>query len=114
MRPQNLDVSFYLDYTAPTTSDDSTRYRDEEEVEEWKKHDPLKRFRNYLKEHEIWDEELEAFEEKAKEKVDEAANKALEMDDPEFDELFDYVYKDMPDLLKKEKEQFRKEADIDG
>ena len=93
-----------------TTSDDSTRYRDEEEVEKWKEHDPLKRFREYLKKHGMWDEELKAFEEKAEEKVNEAADKAIEMDDPEFDELFDYVYKDMPDLLKREKEEFREEV----
>ncbi|MFB6193079.1 MAG: pyruvate dehydrogenase (acetyl-transferring) E1 component subunit alpha [Candidatus Nanohaloarchaea archaeon] len=93
-----------------TTSDDSTRYRDEEEVEEWKEKDPLKRFREYLKEHGIWNDELEEFEDEAEEKVDEAAEKAKEMDDPEFDELFDYVYKEMPDLLKEEKERFREEV----
>ena len=93
-----------------TTSDDSTRYRDEEEVEEWKKKDPLKRFREYLEEQGIWSDELEAFEDKAKEKVDEAAQKAIDMDDPEFDEMFDYVYEEMPELLKKEKEQLKKEV----
>ena len=93
-----------------TTSDDSTRYRDEGQVEEWKEHDPLKRFREYLQEHGIWDEELEAFEEEAKEMVDDAAKKAIEMDDPEFDELFDYVYENMPEMLKKEKEEFREEV----
>ncbi len=93
-----------------TTSDDSTRYRDSEEVEEWKEKDPLKRFREYLQEHDIWDDELEAFEEEAKKIVDEAANKALEMEEPEFDELFDYVYADMPDLLADEKEEFKEEV----
>lgn len=94
-----------------TTSDDSTRYRDEEEVEDWKKKDPLKRFREYLKDQGMWDEELEQYEEEAKEKVNEAANKAIEADDPGFDELFDYVYQDMPELLKNEKEKFRKEVE---
>ncbi|MFP4038692.1 MAG: pyruvate dehydrogenase (acetyl-transferring) E1 component subunit alpha [Candidatus Nanohaloarchaea archaeon] len=94
-----------------TTSDDSTRYRNEEEVEEWKDEDPLKRFREYLKEHGIWNDELESFEEKAEEKVDEAAKKALEMEDPEFDEMFDYVYGEMPEMLKKEKEKLREEVE---
>jgi pyruvate dehydrogenase E1 component alpha subunit len=94
-----------------TTSDDSTRYRDEEEVEKWKNEDPLKRFREYLKEQNVWSEELEAFEEEAEEKVDAAAQEAIDMDDPEFDEMFDYVYDDMPELLKKEKEQLKKEVD---
>ncbi len=93
-----------------TTSDDSTRYREDDEVEEWHEQDPLNRFRDYLKEHDLWRDELEGFEDEAKEKVDEAANKALEMDRPSFDELFDYVYGEMPELLAKEKEELRKEV----
>lgn len=94
-----------------TTSDDSTRYRDEEEVEEWKKKDPLKRFRNYLKEHDIWDQELEDYEEEAENKIDDAAQEAINTEEPEFDELFDYVYEEMPDLLKDEKQQLKKEVE---
>ncbi|MFB6242243.1 MAG: pyruvate dehydrogenase (acetyl-transferring) E1 component subunit alpha [Candidatus Nanosalina sp.] len=94
-----------------TTSDDSTRYRDDEEVEEWKEKDPLKRFREYLKENDIWTEELEEFDEEAEEKVDEAAQEALDADNPGFDELFDYVYEELPELLQEEKEQLRKEVD---
>jgi pyruvate dehydrogenase E1 component alpha subunit len=94
-----------------TTSDDSTRYRDEDEVEEWKEKDPLKRFREYLKENDIWKEELEDFEEEAEEKVSEAAEEALNKDDPEFDEMFDYVYGKNPEILEKEKEKFREEVE---
>ncbi len=93
-----------------TTSDDSTRYRDEEEVEEWKEKDPLKRFRDYLKENGIWTDELGNFEEEAEEKVDKAAEKAMNAEDPGFDELFDYVYEEMPKILQKEKEELRKEV----
>ncbi len=93
-----------------TTSDDSSRYRDEEEVEKWKENDPIKRFREYLEEKGIWSDELEDYEEEAEGKIDEAANKALEMDDPEFDELFDYVYGEMPELLAEEKEELREEV----
>ncbi len=94
-----------------TTSDDSTRYRDEEEVEKWKKKDPLERFREHLEENDIWNEELEKFEEEAEQKIQEAAETAIEMDDPRFDELFDYVYEELPELLEKEKEQLRKEVE---
>jgi TPP-dependent pyruvate/acetoin dehydrogenase alpha subunit len=89
-----------------TTSDDSTRYRDEEEVEEWKEKDPLKRFKEYLKENDIWDEELEEFEEEAEERIDEAAQKAIEMDNPDIEELFDYVYGENPELIEKQKKQW--------
>lgn len=94
-----------------TTSDDSTRYRDESEVEEWKKKDPIDRFKQYLKDNDQWDDELEDYAEEAKETVNEAAKKAMEMEDPGFDELFDYVYADMPELLKREKEELKKEVD---
>lgn len=93
-----------------TTSDDSTRYRDTEEVEEWKDKDPIKRFREYLKENNLWNDELEAFEDEAKEIVDKAAKEAMEMEDPEFDELFDYVYGEMPEMLEREKESLKKEV----
>lgn len=92
-----------------TTSDDSTRYRDEEEIEEWKKHDPLKRFKEYLKENDVWDDELEKFEEEAEEKIEDASEEAMEMDDPKVDEMFDFVYEEMPDILKKEEERLHKE-----
>ncbi|WP_414836762.1 pyruvate dehydrogenase (acetyl-transferring) E1 component subunit alpha [Candidatus Nanohalococcus occultus] len=86
-----------------TTSDDSTRYRDDEEVEEWKEHDPILRLKEYLKENDQWDDSLEEYEEKAEEKINEAANKAMEVEDPEMEEMFEYVYKEMPDLLKRDK-----------
>ena len=93
-----------------TTSDDSTRYRDKEEIESWNEHDPLSRFKQFLEENGMWSDELADYEKKAEEKIDEAANKAMEMDDPEFDELFDYVYGDMPEILEKEKKDLRKEV----
>lgn len=89
-----------------TTSDDSTRYRDKEEVEEWKQHDPLRRFKEYLKENDNWSKELEDYEEEAEQKIQEAAETAMEMDDPEPGEMFDYLYKEMPEMLKKEKQEF--------
>lgn len=92
-----------------TTSDDSTRYRDEEEVEEWKEHDPLERFKEYLKDREIWTSELEEFEEEAEEQIDEAAEEAMEIEDPSWEEMFDYVYENMPEMMKKEKEKMREE-----
>ena len=92
-----------------TTSDDSTRYRDQEEIDEWREHDPIKRFKEYLKENDVWNDELEEFDEKAEQKVQEAAEKAIEMDDPKVDEMFDHVYKDMPDILKQEEERLHKE-----
>lgn len=92
-----------------TTSDDSTRYRDEEEVEKWKEKDPIKRLREYMQEHDIWREELGGYGEEAKQRVNDAANKAMEMDNPSWEDMFDYVYEEMPEILKQEKERLREE-----
>jgi len=97
-----------------TTSDDSTRYRDEEEVEKWKKHDPIKRFREYLEWIDVWDEELESFEEEAERKIQEASEEAIEAEEPGFDEMFDYVYDEMPDELEKQKKQLKQDLGIGG
>ncbi|MFB6190230.1 MAG: pyruvate dehydrogenase (acetyl-transferring) E1 component subunit alpha [Candidatus Nanohaloarchaea archaeon] len=94
-----------------TTSDDSTRYRDEEEVEEWKEKDPLRRLEDYMKDNGSWTDELEEFEDEAEERIQEAAEKAMEMDDPKPEEMFDYLYGEMPDMLEKEKEEYLGEND---
>jgi len=92
-----------------TTSDDSTRYRDEEEVNEWGDKDPIKRFKKWLQDNGKWDDSLESYEEEAKKQIKEAADKAMEIEDPGFEDMFDYVYKDMPDILKQEKDRLAEE-----
>lgn len=62
----------------PHSSDDDDRsYRSREEVEAWKAADPITRYRNYLTDKGVMDEGLlEAYEERAKEEVDEALKAA--------------------------------------
>lgn len=57
-----------------TTSDDATKYRDENEVKEWEKKDPLRRFQIYLKGKGLWDD---AFEKELQEKTAESVEKAV-------------------------------------
>jgi pyruvate dehydrogenase E1 component subunit alpha len=42
-----------------SSSDDPTRYRDEDEVKTWEKRDPVDRLRRYLVERALWSDELE-------------------------------------------------------
>lgn len=58
-----------------TMSDDPTRYREDEEVEEWLKRDPIIRLRKYLQEKDLWDESRE---EEIKEEVNTQAREAIE------------------------------------
>ncbi len=95
-----------------TTSDDPSRYRSEEEEEEWEKKDPIDRFESYLKDKGILDEDkIESIAKEMQEKVDEAANKALEMEGPGVEDLFKNAYKEMPPRLKKQMKELK---DIEG
>src|ERR1700752_586743 len=42
-----------------TTSDDPTRYRSQEELDQWTARDPITRYRAYLQSIEVWTERLE-------------------------------------------------------
>lgn len=42
-----------------TTADDATRYREDKEVESWKKRDPIARFKKFLTAKKLWDDKKE-------------------------------------------------------
>ncbi len=42
-----------------TTADDATRYREDKEVESWKKRDPISRFKKFLTAKKLWDDKKE-------------------------------------------------------
>lgn len=92
-----------------TTSDDPSVYRDEAEEEEWKEKDPIDRFETYLTDRGILDEDkkneiADDIEEEVAEAV-ETAKEGEEEVDPE--EMFHHVYKEMPDYLRRQLEDFK-------
>jgi pyruvate dehydrogenase E1 component alpha subunit len=91
-----------------TTSDDATRYRSEDEVNEWAKRDPLERFKLYLKAKNLWDDSFESRVQKA---ADELINKAVaEAEDtppPRPEDLFIHTYKEMPPKLVEQLSELR-------
>lgn len=93
-----------------TTSDDSTRYRTDEEVEEWKKKDPLVRLKKYFENNGLWTDEYGKWvEETVKKEVEEAVEKGLNVDPPKPEHVFENVYAELPPVLQKEEEEFLKE-----
>lgn len=82
---------------AHSTSDDPTRYRDQNEVEEWKKRDPIQRAFKRLVALGAWDsqrdEELRAA---LLEEVNTAIREAEGLPPPPVDTLFDDVYENEP------------------
>jgi len=91
-----------------TTADDASRYRPEDEVKAWEKKDPIIRFRNYLRNKGIWQEELEkSLREEADKIVEEAVRKAENFPHPEPEDIFRFTYKKMPSHLEEELEELK-------
>ncbi len=92
---------------AHSSSDDDSRYRDEDEVAAWRDRDPIDRFGRFLSDRGLWDEEWgESVRSAAEERAHEAAEEALAIaaeGSPE--ELFDEVFADPPGYLDEQREE---------
>ncbi len=90
-----------------TTSDDSSRYRDSKELQDWVKKDPIERMRKYMKKANIWSEDYEkTIQLAASEKVSKAIEKAESISVPSPVDMFTSTYGEMPPRLKEELEYF--------
>lgn len=93
---------------AHTTSDDPSKYRENEEVEEWKLKDPIIRFRLYLKEKGLLTDE---WEEKTKKELEEEVMSTFESienkSDTEIDDIFKYQYATMPPQLEEQLNEYK-------
>ncbi|GAB3814997.1 pyruvate dehydrogenase (acetyl-transferring) E1 component subunit alpha [Tessaracoccus terricola] len=80
---------------AHTTADDPTKYRRDEETQEWAGRDPIKRLTTYLREQGVIDDaHLAALEEESKDFGAEVRGYVDELRVRTMDELFDNVYAD--------------------
>ena len=87
-----------------TTSDDPTKYREDSEVEAWKKRDPIARLGAYLRAKGLWDDSKEnALKDEQLKSIDEALAKADEFK-PDPDSVFKNVYSQMPKILEEQLE----------
>ena len=98
--------------TVHTTADDPRRYRTDEEVEQWKKRDPITRFQKYLVAKGLLSgAQIDAIEsavlDEIQAAVDNAENQMKSMGDPMH--MFEYAYAEMPPMLKEQKEYFARE-----
>jgi pyruvate dehydrogenase E1 component alpha subunit len=95
-----------------TTADDPKRYRKDEEVDAWKKRDPIQRFQKYLKDKGLLtDQKIEELEARVKEEIQKAVEHAEELMKKYNDPLpmFEHAYAEMPPHLKEQREEFIKE-----
>ena len=92
-----------------TTSDDPTLYRSNEEVEKWKKKDPVKRMQLYMKDNNLWNQDYEnEIQSAIKEKVDNAVKEAEAFPKQKPEEFFDYVFKEKTQNLKEQQEYLKR------
>ena len=101
-----------------TTADDPKRYRSDEEVEEWRKRDPLVRFQKYLQDKGLLtDEGISSAEADIKEQIQAAVDRAEEesksLGDPL--DMFNHAYAELPPHLIDQRNALARELeDIQG
>ncbi|WP_229232960.1 pyruvate dehydrogenase (acetyl-transferring) E1 component subunit alpha [Sinomonas cyclohexanicum] len=92
---------------AHTTADDPTRYRDANELEDWRGRDPISRFEAYLIHADILDAARRAaVAAKADAVAAELREATIHMPDPEPEELFEHVYAGSHPILERQRDQF--------
>jgi pyruvate dehydrogenase E1 component alpha subunit len=97
-----------------SSSDDPTRYRPSKEAEEWKRRDPIERFRKFLLAGGHADEKwMTGVEQAAKDEVGEAFKAEEAASPPPLDSLFEQVFAEpTPELLRQKEELLRLEGGV--
>eukprot|EP00604_Paraphysomonas_vestita_P003233 CAMPEP_0174821456 /NCGR_PEP_ID=MMETSP1107-20130205/8268_1 /TAXON_ID=36770 /ORGANISM="Paraphysomonas vestita, Strain GFlagA" /LENGTH=337 /DNA_ID=CAMNT_0016038499 /DNA_START=210 /DNA_END=1221 /DNA_ORIENTATION=+ len=91
-----------------STSDDSTRYRSVNEINEWIDLCPVRRLRRYMEDREWWNNDLEtALREEERREVMKALESAEKKNYPPPSELFTDVYDVLPPHLEKQQKELQ-------
>ncbi|MGQ9511193.1 MAG: thiamine pyrophosphate-dependent dehydrogenase E1 component subunit alpha [Thermaceae bacterium] len=107
--PSLVELRVYR-YGPHSSADDDTRYRSQEEVEAWRKRDPLLRFRRFLEGQNLWSE---AWETSLREGIAREIAEALERAEgageipPEW--MFEDVFAEMPWHLERQRTLLKEE-----
>jgi pyruvate dehydrogenase E1 component alpha subunit len=98
-----------------TTSDNPKLYREDSEVEEWAKKDPIYRFKNYLIDKGFWsDKDDEALYEEHKQYVLDTFKNVEASGLVSLDEIFDFTYENLTPQLKEQKAYYKKYLEETG
>ncbi|MFO7926879.1 pyruvate dehydrogenase (acetyl-transferring) E1 component subunit alpha [Natronomonas sp.] len=107
LRPTLVEALLYRS-GAHNTSDDPSNYREEAETEPWRKRDPILRLETFLRDRGILsDEQIGAIDEANTEEI-EAAVEIAEANEPDPDDIFEYVFEELPDRIQAQRDEFRK------
>lgn len=91
---------------AHTTSDDPTKYRKKEEEELWGLTDPLVRLKRYMERRDIWHIDEEMLKDTYRQEIDQQFLDAEKSKSYPLDDVFAYMYTDMPDELRRQKAEY--------
>lgn len=98
-----------------TTSDDPTIYRDDNEVKEWEKKDPIERFKKYLIDKGLWSEEEDKKQyEEYENFVGETFRKVEGSGLVPLEDIFKYTYAEMTPNLIEQYEEYKKYLQEEG
>ena len=93
---------------AHTTADDPTRYREDEEVADWHKRDPLIRLEKFvLQKKLISEKQIEKLKQDAKKQAHAAFEEADNFQKESLDNTFRYTFKTLPPILEEQLERRR-------
>jgi 2-oxoisovalerate dehydrogenase E1 component subunit alpha len=98
-----------------TTSDDASRYRTSEEVQEAWAREPVARLGNFLRARNLWDDAAEqALKRECSEEIEAAVRRYLATPKQSTDAMFDYLLAEAPADLRQQREQARRYATVRG
>ncbi len=99
-------------YGGHSSADDDSRYRPREEVAQWRQRDPLKRFRRFLEKRGLWDDAAEeAARAEFEAEFSDAIKAAEDAGAPPVASMFDDVYAEVPERLKRQRAELLGETD---
>ena len=98
-------VTYRLD--AHTTSDDPTRYRDDDEVEQWRERDPIDRYEAFLRAEGLWDDiDPDGVVAEVEAEFEAGVQAANEYPERDVDAIFEYLYEELPPSLQQQLAEF--------